>query len=328
MPETTMNNGSRAVADDGASKMVSGDLPQGATVSDTGHDAVSQDASMAAPVAAPDLVHAPVALRLRAAREAMGLTVAEVAARTRITLRHVEALEAGDYAALPGRPYALGFARGYARAVGLDGTAIADAVRVELQGSAARPESRVLHQFEVGDPAKTPSRLVLWLALVLFGGVLAMGAIFWRSHYIPAVALPSLTGPPEQRVVQHAQIQAKSANTVPGPATTSGAVVFTALEEGIWVKFYDGQGKQLMQKQLARGESYTVPADVAAPKLWTGRPDALAITIGGQSIARLAEAERVMKDVPVDAASLRRQASSAAPAIAPSAGISPPASNP
>ena len=98
-------------------------------------------------------------------------------------------------------------------------------------------------------------------------------------------------------------------------------MVFTALEEGVWVKFYDGQGKQLMQKQLAKGESYTVPSEAVEPKLWTGRPDALAITVGGLQIARLAEAEKVMKDVPVDAASLR--ARSATPATGPGTSTTP-----
>jgi hypothetical protein len=93
------------------------------------------------------------------------------------------------------------------------------------------------------------------------------------------------------------------------------------MEEGIWVKFYDGRGKQLMQKQLAKGESYTVPSEAVKPKLWTGRPDALAITIGGQQIPRLADAEKVMKDVPVEAASLR--ARSSAPAAAPGTSATP-----
>jgi hypothetical protein len=38
--------------------------------------------------------------------------------------------------------------------------------------------------------------------------------------------------------------------------------------------------------------------------LWTGRPDALAITVGGRPVPKLAEEERVMKDVPVTAAAL------------------------
>ncbi|MBX9885504.1 MAG: helix-turn-helix domain-containing protein, partial [Novosphingobium sp.] len=129
---------------------------------------------------------ASVAARLVAARQALGLSAGEVARRTRITLRHIEALEAGNFSAMPGRPYAIGFAKAYARVVGLGGTDIADAVRSELQGSSPRVEPKVLNQFEVGDPAKTPSRLMGWLALLLVGAILAMGGIFWRSYYAPA----------------------------------------------------------------------------------------------------------------------------------------------
>ena len=63
---------------------------------------------------------ATASARLRAAREMQGLTTGDIAALTRITLRHVEALDRGDLAALPGRPYVLGFVRNYARVVGLD----------------------------------------------------------------------------------------------------------------------------------------------------------------------------------------------------------------
>jgi hypothetical protein len=81
-------------------------------------------------------------------------------------------------------------------------------------------------------------------------------------------------------------------------------VVFTALEEGIWVKFYERGGAQLMQKQMSLGESYTVPAGAEGPLLWTGRPDALKITVGGKSVPKLSETDRVMKDVPVTAEAL------------------------
>lgn len=298
-----MNDGSYAVAEDGERNTVSADHI------DTGGSGNGAD-SPGLPVVD---AHASVSRRLVAAREALGLSTAEIARRTRVTIRHIEALETGDYNALPGRPYAIGFAKAYARAVGLGDTEIADAVRLELQGRAPRTEPRVLNQFEVGDPAKTPSRLVGWLALLLVGALLAMGGIFWRSYYAPAVSLPSLV----QEADQSAPVAKSNAVRPAQPATaqpvTNGPVVFSALEEGIWVKFYDGQGKQLMQKQLAKGESYTVPAEAVSPKLWTGRPDALAITIGGKPIPRLAEVEKVMKDIPVDAASLRARPAAPAP---------------
>jgi len=312
-----MEDGSRAVAENGGIKLEAGDHLPGLDPFEKEPGFSMPHASTSPPVQASDIGSAPVAARLRAAREALGLSVKDIAQRTRVTLRHIEALEAGDYAAMPGRPYAIGFARGYALVVGLDGTAIADAVRSELQGRAPRPEPRVLHQFEVGDPSKTPSRPVVWLALLVAVGILAMGAVFWRSYYAPAVDLPSLAGPTEAEGPASAQTRAAVPVAPSANQSGTGPVIFTALEEGIWVKFYDGQGKQLMQKQLAKGESYTVPADAVSPKIWTGRPDALAITIGGQASPRLAESEGIIKDVPVDAASLRTRAQAAGPGAAP-----------
>jgi hypothetical protein len=205
---------------------------------------------------------------------------------------------------LPGRPYALGFARGYARVVGLDENEIAEAVRRELETGTLRPEPRVFQQFEVGDPAKTPSKIVTWLVLVLAVGIVAMGMVLWKSYYWPSAELPSLVAPESQIPAAKASAE-QTAPEALDAARPAGPVVFTALESGIWVKFYDAAGVQLLQKQLGQGEAYTVPLTAQGPKLWTGRPDALAITIGGQAIPRLAEEQQIMKDVPIDAASLR-----------------------
>ena len=251
---------------------------------------------------------ATASARLRAAREMQGLTTADIAARTRITLRHVEALDRGDLAALPGRPYVLGFVRNYARALGLDEADLAALVRSELDSAAPRPVPRVVHQFDVDDPAKTPSRLLTWLALGLFVAVLVAGGVFWRSYYAPSTDLPSLIQPDPTPSPAAAPAAARP---TPPPAA-AGPVVFTAREDRIWVKFYDGHGQQLMQKQLALGESYTVPADAFEPKLWTGRPDALTITIGGQPAAPLSDHRGIVRDVPVTAQALLARAQPAA----------------
>ena len=49
--------------------------------------------------------------RLRRLREESGLDLGDVATRTRIPLRHLEAIERSDYAALPSMTYAIGFVR-------------------------------------------------------------------------------------------------------------------------------------------------------------------------------------------------------------------------
>jgi len=108
-----------------------------------------------------------------------------------------------------------------------------------------------------------------------------------------------------------------AAAPAPAPsAQPTGPVVFTAQAKGIWVKFYDGDASHvLLEKQLAEGESFTLPAEAKNPMIWTGRPEALAITIGGQPQPKLADAQKIMRDVPVSAtALLARQAAPAAPA--------------
>jgi transcriptional regulator with XRE-family HTH domain len=253
---------------------------------------------------------ATASARLRAAREALGMTTADIAARTRITQRHVNALDRGDLAALPGRPYVIGFVRSYARVVGLDETVLAALVRSELDAGAPKPAPRVVLQYDVEDPAKTPSRLLTWLALVLFVVVLAAGGVFWRSYYAPGADLPSLAlpDPTQSAAPPPAAVASTPAN---------GPVVFTARDDGIWIKFYDGHGQQLLQKVLTRGESYTVPSDAFEPKVWTARPEALEIKIGGRIVPPLSDHRGVLRDIPVTAqALLARPAPQAASAQA------------
>ncbi len=242
--------------------------------------------------------------QLRAAREAAGLTLDQIAQQTRVSSRYLVNIEAGQFSELPGRTYAIGFSKSYAKAVGLDPGDVAAMVAAEMD---ARQPSAVVRQpaFEPGDPARVPSARLGRLSVVAVA-VLLVGLFFAaRQMFAPAAQLPSLIEPQDvaQRTAQ--QPAAIRPARQPQPAAASaGPVVFTALEEGIWVRFYTAQGVQLMQKLMAEGERYTVPGDVAAPLLWTGRPDALAITVGGRPIARLAEGVEIIRDVPVTAQAL------------------------
>jgi len=238
--------------------------------------------------------------RLRAAREARGLTLAQVAGETRIPQRHLQTIEAGDFAALPARTYAVSFSKNYARSVGIDPDEIAAAVRAELD--ALEPEPRYRPSgFEPGDPARVPSRALGWISVIAVILVLAGLFAFARTYFAPAVELPSLV---EQQQAEQAAEAAARRTPAAQAAPAGGEVVFTALEPGIWVKFYDAAGLQLMQKQMELGERYTVPADADGPLLWTGRPDALSITVGGRPVPKLAEEQRTMRDVPISAEAL------------------------
>jgi cytoskeleton protein RodZ len=57
---------------------------------------------------------------LRQAREKKGLSIEQVYEKTRINVHYLEALESGEYGALPSRTHTRGFLRNYARFLGLD----------------------------------------------------------------------------------------------------------------------------------------------------------------------------------------------------------------
>ncbi|MBA0915895.1 MAG: helix-turn-helix domain-containing protein [Nitrospira sp.] len=76
----------------------------------------------------------------RQARETKGLTIDEVAVKTRIRTDFVKALEAGNFATLPDQVFARGFARSYARFLGLDED---DAIQRFVQSSGAYYDKQI-----------------------------------------------------------------------------------------------------------------------------------------------------------------------------------------
>ena len=72
-----------------------------------------------------------VGSELRWAREQAGLSVEQIAERTKIQAHRIEALERNNYAGLPGGIYLDGIVRAYATEVAIDPEALVDRVRYE-----------------------------------------------------------------------------------------------------------------------------------------------------------------------------------------------------
>jgi len=245
--------------------------------------------------------------KLRAAREAQGLSLQEVAIRTRIAQRQLEAIETDDYTALPGIPYAIGFARAYARAVGLDEVAIAADVRRAVHASdmgANRYET-----FEPADPARVPSRSLAWVTMLILL-LLVGGYAIWRTQLF--------TPPTTEQLAERTAPAATNAPVRPRAPAAPPTVVFTAVED-VWLRIYDEAGERLKDGLMKTGESFTLPAQARNPMILTGRPQALRVTVGGKEVAPLGPADRTISDVPVSAAALLARGEAQAPA-APASG--------
>lgn len=247
-----------------------------------------------------------VGQRLRRAREERGLTLEDVAKDTRIPLRHLEVIERGEFSELPARTYAVGFTRTYGKMLGLDEKRLTEELRDELsRDGAVRQERRVA--FEPGDPAKVPPSGLAWAAAI-GGVVLIAGALAWfyTTSQTGTGPAPLVADAPAQPSAETGAGPAAVAATGPAtaPAGNAGQVVFTALEDSVWVRFYDASGNRLMEKQMASGERFEIPSDADGPQIWTGRPDAFAITVDGRPVPKLAESDVVVRDVAISAAAL------------------------
>lgn len=89
---------------------------------------VAQPARRSRPRLDPALAIGPA---LKDARETLGLSLTQISEMTRVRVRHLEAIEADDLEGLPSRPFAIGYVRAYARALGLDADATAARFRAE-----------------------------------------------------------------------------------------------------------------------------------------------------------------------------------------------------
>ena len=252
--------------------------------------------------------------RLRAAREKKKLSLDDIATQTRIPLRHLQNLEAGDWSALPAPTYTMGFAKSYASAVGLDRTEIGDDLRAEMGGQ--RYEAGVAEVFEPADPARTMPK---WLVLAAIGGIILVVVLMsWLSNRsldsedATSPVAATATVPTNEAAAASAQTQQQQA---PQPAT--GAVVLTATEPA-WIQVTDG-GKTLFSGELAAGQTFAVPADAAAPLLKAGKPEALRVTVGNTVAPPVGPPGRVASKVSLKGADLMSAGAAGATPPAPSA---------
>jgi cytoskeleton protein RodZ len=233
--------------------------------------------------------------QLQAERERQDFSLSDLAAKTRVPMRHLDSIEKSDFGALPGTTYTLGFARSYARAVGMDAAKVSADLRSELAESGHEGYQAPTQNYEPADPSRVPSRTLAWTAAAI-GVVVVAAYLIWRSMSLDSpidVAAP----------VPAVQTTAASPATPAAVPFATGAVVLTATGD-VWVKIYDADNKRLYENEMKTGDSFTVPADANKPMIVTGRPQVLTVTVGGKQVAPLGGADKTIADVEVSAAAL------------------------
>src|SRR5437588_2413269 len=134
--------------------------------------------------------------RLKAAREDAGLSVDQVAQQLKLAPRQVRALEDEDFAQLPGRTFARGFVRNYARLLNLNGddllSRLPDAAHAPaLEAPALHPTGAMIAELPTASTPKTS--FMRWLIpLVLVACIVGAAAYEWyRGALSPQGDAPS-----------------------------------------------------------------------------------------------------------------------------------------
>jgi cytoskeletal protein RodZ len=249
--------------------------------------------------------------RLRREREMRGITLEEITESTKISRRHLEALEGEHFDQLPGGVFNKGFVRAYARFLGIDGD---QAVADYSAASNEQPEAEDKFPLEIHEQPKRNlnprrSHLPLVFAIAALVGVL-VGYAFWAKsrphtnesaagstqHAPPAVAT---TAPPANAPVPAAEstTPAREATAASSPSEPAQAapekpvkpekvfVVQVKAKEDSWVSIV-ADGKSVMERVLTAEKNKKIKAGKTLI-LRTGNAGGIEVTFNGVSLGSL-----------------------------------------
>lgn len=215
---------------------------------------------------------------LQRAREQAGFSLPDMAARTRIPLKTLRAIEENNFAAVPSGIFARSFIRTYAREVGVDpGEAIAEyrAMTEPIHESAPQMTEEPSIDDDLRSSSYDPELLssrpgwgyALIAAAVLIG-VISMN----RNDAAERAAAPAPVAVPPVTVSAAA----------PQPVATAGAAVRIEMRaDGLcWVRAV-ADGQTVVARLLQPGEAQTVSAEREVV-LRIGDPSALSYSINGR----------------------------------------------
>ncbi len=232
---------------------------------------------------------ASVGDQLRLAREAKGLTLDDVAAQTRIPIRHLRSIEDSRWEDLPAVTYTVGFARNYANAIGLDGAEIGRTLRYQI-GDVERPATVSPEIYAPSDPARAPSRAIVWIALLLLVALVA-AYLIWRSQSQEAA-------PAEQKVEETESAAAPEPAAPAAPQNVTGQQVTLVAVQPVWFRITDraDNNRRVAERILQPNEQYQVPLELRQPQIRTSEPQNMRILVNGQDSGLLSTERRQIRD--------------------------------
>lgn len=256
-----------------------------------------------------------IGAKLREARLRHGISLAQIAAATKISIASLEALERNDIARLPGGIFSRSFVRGYAAQVGLDPEeAIAEFIAQYPHDSvvAGHPTSDPIEDREAIESerrvASTFLRMILY-SVPIVGVVLYLGTIERAGGpgpEDPAAVVDVGEGSAAGAATTESEpVAARESAIVPaGAVAPPGVAVLPAADAGqrlqirlrasapCWVEAAV-DGRSALARELAAGEEEVLVASREIV-LTAGNAGGLALSVNGASTGPLGRTGRVV----------------------------------
>lgn len=248
---------------------------------------------------------------LRRQRELREISLRDIAERTKISLRYLEAMEADRFDLLPAPIFAKGFLREYARYVGLSPDDVVNhylSVHHPEELADPKDDTKVRSRPKPVDPGQTPVRrnwswgLLLALAGLILLVLVALAAYFSEHrHDEPANVgqAPPMSAPPQMAAPQPAAQSAVPTRSNVPPPPSAPIQVSLDFSKDCWVEAVIDGGKRRFSELRVQGESLPLEAEKSIV-LTLGNAGAVDLQVNGYPLELNRKEGDVVKDLTID----------------------------
>ena len=247
---------------------------------------------------------------LRRQREMREISLRDIADRTKISLRYLEAMEADRFDLLPAPIFAKGFLREYARYVGLSPDDVVNHYlsvhRPEELAGDPKEDTKVRSKPKPVDPGPTPMRrnwsygLVLALAGLILLVLVALAAWFADRRRDEGPASSNGQAPPSIAAPLPSQAPAVPVSSTPPPPPEPAAPleVSLAFSKDCWVEAVI-DGKNRFSELRVQGEALPLQAEKSIV-LTLGNAGAVEVQVNGYPLDLGKKEGDVVRDLLID----------------------------
>jgi transcriptional regulator with XRE-family HTH domain len=238
---------------------------------------------------------------LRRQREMREISLRDIAERTKISLRYLEAMEEDRFDTLPAPIFAKGFLREYARYVGLSPDEV-----VNHYLSVQKPddmEEGGKEETRSGRERARKTRSWTWGLFLLLAGALLLALVAFFAWSSQRRRDDSSTQPPPPPIAAPPAAVAPAASSPPPVAPSSPLEVSLDFTENCWVEAVT-DGKNRLSELRVQGESLQLEAKQNVV-LTLGNAGAVDIQVNGYPLDLEKKKGEVVKDLLIDLETVR-----------------------